>query len=200
MIRTIIVVYIMRFNIVLQRGENMSERIKMFIGKYRTQIITIALMIIFGTLMHFVTENIPNPIIKNVVGSVFPINESSWEHMKMLWWPFLIAGIIISSVKKDKGYFGGFVIAGFLSILLIISLFAIYQSFTITTVLFIDITIFSFTMILCGLLAFSLAKKDWVKKGFVAFIVIAAIITAALVVLTFVHGKGYLFLDDEGLK
>ena len=58
----------------------MSERIKMFLGKYRTQIITIALMIIFGTLMHFVTENIPNPIIKNVVGSVFPINESSWEH------------------------------------------------------------------------------------------------------------------------
>jgi hypothetical protein len=178
----------------------MKEKFVGFLKTNKTEIITITLMIVIGTCMHFVTDIFDSQTAKNVLGVVFPVNETSWEHMKMLWWPFMVAGIILSLKKKDCGYFGGFVLAGFLSMLTMIGLFAFYQSFTGTSVLALDIPLFMVNIILCAMLGFHFAKLDWVKKGFIAWFIFAILITAGLITLTYVHGDGYLFLDDEGLE
>jgi hypothetical protein len=40
-----------------------------------------------GTAWHFLYTWLPNPL----VGLIAPINESVWEHLKLLFWPFLLA-------------------------------------------------------------------------------------------------------------
>ena len=178
----------------------MKEKVCGWFKKYQTQVITISLMIVIGTCMHFVTDIFDSDVAKKILGVIFPINETSWEHMKMLWYPFLVAGIILSIKRKDWGYFGGFVIGGTLSIPLMIGIFTIYQSFTMHSVLIIDIITFMLVMIMCALLAFDLSKLEIVKKAKWYLVGLAVIVTAVLILLTYLPGEGYVFLDDEGFE
>lgn len=182
------------------RGQKMKEKICNWFKKYRFEIITITLMVVLGTCMHFVTGIFDNEVVVKILGVIFPVNETSWEHMKMTWYPFLVAGIIISLLRKDRAYFGAFVLGGVLSIALLITGFAFYQSFTIHSVLAIDIPLFMIVIIGCALFSFKMAKKEWVKKGFWYFVCLAVIVTAIIITLTYVHGDGYLFQDNEGLQ
>ena len=80
----------------------MKEKLKNWVVKYQVQIITITLMVVVGTLMHFVTGIFDNEVATKILGVIFPINETTWEHMKMLWYPFMVAGIILAIKKKDS--------------------------------------------------------------------------------------------------
>jgi len=171
-----------------------------FWDKYHLEFLTIAIMIVVGTCMHFVCDIFTDESAVKVLGVIFPVNETSWEHMKMLWYPFLGAGIILSLKKKDAGYFGGFVIGGIVAMLTMIGLFAFYQSFTTTSVLALDIPLFMITMTLSAMLGFLLAKQEWCKKSWIVWIAVAVIVTAMIIYLTYRPGPGYLFLDDEGLE
>ena len=178
----------------------MKAKVKEFYQKYRLEIVTITLMVVLGTCMHFVTDIFNNEVAVKILGVIFPVNETSWEHMKMSWYPFLVAGIIISLMKKDKAYFTSFVLGGLLSIVLLIAGFAFYQSFSIHSVLAIDIPLFMAVIIGCALFSFQMSKKEWTKKAFYHFLVIAILTTALIITLTYVHGDGYLFQDNSGLE
>jgi hypothetical protein len=169
-------------------------------SKYRLEIIAVTIMIVVGTCMHFVCDLVDNESAMKVLGIIFPVNETSWEHMKMIWYPFLGAGIILSVIKKNKGCFGGFVISGTAAMLIIIGLFAFYQSFTTTSVLALDIPLFIIVFILCSMLAFLLAKQEWCKKSMIVWVICAILITGLIIYLTYQPGPGYLFLDDTGLE
>ena len=161
-------------------------------------IILITLMCVVGTCMHFVCDVIPEGTLRNILANIFPANETSWEHMKMIWFPFMVAGIVISIKYKRKGYFGGFVVGGILAILVQIGLFAIYESFTGTTVLILDIIFYMGDMILSALLALVLSERKW-AKALIVWIIVAVIVTMLIVYLTYYPGTGYVFLDDVGL-
>ena len=178
----------------------MKEKLKNWVVKYHVQIITITLMVVVGTLMHFVTGIFDNEVATKILGVIFPINETTWEHMKMLWYPFMVAGIILAIKKKDSSYFSGFVFGGLISIPMVLGLFAFYQSFTIHSVLILDIIIFLVVMILCALLAFDLVKLPIMKKALVVSIIVALLVTALLITLTYVPGDGYVFLDNSGYE
>ena len=164
------------------------------------KIITIILMIVLGTCMHFVLDIIPSGPVSDIIGLVFPVNETTWEHMKMIWYPFLVAGTIISFRTKNSGYFGSFVVCSISAMLMQIGAFAIYQSFSGTSILVLDIIIYTSSMFFCILLAFELSQKKWAQKLLPLWIVLAVIITAGIIWLTFCPGEGYVFLDNEGLK
>ena len=52
-----------------------------------------------GSGLHFLYSGIPS-----VVTAVFaPINESIWEHIKLLYWPALIGGWFLERYKKNWG-------------------------------------------------------------------------------------------------
>lgn len=165
----------------------------------RTIIICIALMCIIGTCMHFVCDIISSEAAVKVIGLVFPVNETTWEHMKMIWYPFLVAGIIISVIAKEKAYFGGFVISGIASMLIQLGVFALYQSFTGTSILILDIIFYMADMIICALLALLLGKRAWIGKTFYLWVVVAIGVTAAIIYLTFYPGSGFVFMDDAML-
>lgn len=163
----------------------------------RDKTITVILMVVIGTCMHFVHELIPSGGISAIVGCIFPVNETSWEHMKMIWYPFLVAGIIYSCKTRCSGYFAAFVICAFAAMMMQLGAFAMYQSLTGTTVLVLDIIIYGSSMVCCILLAFELAQKAWTCKYLFLWVAAALIITSGIVFLTFHPGSGYVFMDNS---
>ena len=157
-------------------------------------------MIIFGTGMHFVIENIPNKSVAGVLGLVFPVNETSWEHMKMIWYPFLVTGIFLTTKYKNRGYYGTFVLCGLGTMMIQLGAFAFYQSFVGTSMLLIDICIYICSMLFGSLDAFAIEKDEFFSKTWIVWIIISLIITSVIIYLTFNPGYGYIFLDNSGFE
>lgn len=176
------------------------KKIKEFYSKYKLQFWTILIMSLVGTAMHFVVKLFPTDLGQKIIGPIFPINETIVEHFKMLWYPFLVGGIVLSFKKRDIAYFGAFVIAGIFSIILVLGLFVFYQSFLTKSILWLDIIIFFIVYFVCGMLAFDLTRLPIVKKGWPVWLGLAVIVTAAIIVMTYLPGKGYMFQDDSGLE
>ena len=164
----------------------------------KDRFITILLMVVLGTCMHFVLEMLPSGPVSVFLGNIFPVNETSWEHMKMIWYPFLVAGIILAIKDKNRGYFAAFVVCAVMAMLMQLGAFSIYQSFTGTSVLMLDIIIYVASMVFCIMLAFGFANKQWTQKLLPIWILLAVIITAGIIYLTYCPGEGYVFLDNEG--
>ena len=64
-----------------------------------------------GTALHFAYDWCLSPL----VGLFAPVNESVWEHLKLLFWPFLAAGFAAALRVNRSGRFGW--LAGVLVIL-----------------------------------------------------------------------------------
>ncbi len=166
----------------------------------KTKTIAIVLMIVLGACMHFVIEPLPAGPVTTFLGNIFPVNETSWEHMKMIWYPFLVVGIFFSVKTGNRGYFGAFVVCAVMAMLTNLGAFALYQSFSGHSILPLDIMIFCSGMLLGALLACELAHKKWAKKLFPLWVALAVMITAGIIRLTYYPGKGYVFLDNEGFE
>ena len=168
------------------------------IGK-RDKIVAIVLMIVFGACMHFVLDVLPSGGISVFLGNIFPVNETSWEHMKMMWYPFLVVGIIFSIKTGNRGYFASFVVCAVMAMLMNLGAFSTYQSFLGRTILIVDILIYVSSMLVGALLACELSQKKWAQKLLPLWVALAVIITVGIIWLTYYPGKGYVFLDNEGL-
>ena len=62
-------------------------------------IIGVLFVFVTGTLSHFVYGWTGN---NGVVGLFFPINESTWEHMKLIIFPMLVYGVFLNWRCKEK--------------------------------------------------------------------------------------------------
>ena len=169
------------------------------IGK-KYKIIAITLMIVLGACMHFVMEALPSGRISVFLGNIFPINETSWEHMKMMWYPLLAVGIIFRFKTGNRGYFAAFVVCAVMAMLMNIGAFSICQSFMGKTILIVDIMIYISSMLCGALLACELSQKKWAQKLLPLWVALAVMITAGIIWLTYYPGKGYVFLDNEGFS
>lgn len=63
-------------------------------------IIGAILTIIIGTISHFVYEWSGNNFL---VGLFFPVNESTWEHMKLIFFPMLVYALVAGK-KVEQQY------------------------------------------------------------------------------------------------
>lgn len=59
----------------------------------------IVFVIIAGTISHFIYEWSGNNFI---LGFFFPVNESTWEHMKLCFFPMLLYSLYMNKKIKDK--------------------------------------------------------------------------------------------------
>lgn len=62
-------------------------------------IIGIFFVILTGTLSHFVYDWSGQNFI---LGFFFPVNESTWEHMKLIFFPMLVYTCLVSKTLKDS--------------------------------------------------------------------------------------------------
>ena len=83
-----------------------------------------ALSSLLGTLLHFVYEWTNSPIVAPFSG----VNESTWEHMKLLFWPLFLFAIVQSFFFKDYAGFWNVKLRGtILGISLIPTIFYLYN-------------------------------------------------------------------------
>ena len=64
-----------------------------------TAIIGILFVLIVGTLSHYVYEWSGKAFL---VGFFFPVSESTWEHMKLIFFPMLLYGFYMNRRLRDK--------------------------------------------------------------------------------------------------
>lgn len=110
---------------------------------------------ILGTILHFAYEWSGNNII---VGLFTPINESIWEHTKLIFFPMLIYSLYL---KKKIGtqypcISSAMTFGALFGVLLIIALYYTYSGIIGYNVSFVDISIFYISVIIAFYTAYRL--------------------------------------------
>lgn len=137
--------------------------------------------LIIGTLLHFVYEwSGKNPI----VGLFSPINESVFEHLKMLYFPMLIWVIIgyYKYAEKNRSYFPSAFVGLVCGLLTMPIIFYAYTFFSHTSILFVDIIIFILSIIIAySIFGFIYLNYHWqsisVKCGILLWEIVFVIFT-----------------------
>ena len=110
-------------------------------------IVGILFVILLGTLWHFVYEWSGNNFI---VGLFFPVNESTWEHMKLVFFPMLLCAFFLNRrLMADYPCITSALLAGILlGTFLIPVLFYSYSGILGNHFLWLDIAVFALSVIL----------------------------------------------------
>lgn len=109
-------------------------------------------VLIAGTLLHFLYDWTNN---NRIAGLFAPVNESVWEHMKLLFFPMLIYSLVMAHhLKTSCPYVSSALCFGMLAGTLGIPLlYYAYTSVLGRNIFFLDLAIF----VLCTIIAFFLA-------------------------------------------
>lgn len=60
--------------------------------------------ILAGAGLHFLWQALPNPLL----ALISPVNESVWEHLKLLYWPMLAAALVLARGPRRIAVWAGF--------------------------------------------------------------------------------------------
>ena len=147
-----------------------------------------------GTLLHFLYDWLGEAVW---VAPFSGVNESTWEHMKLLFWPlFLFALVQRLFFKNQKNYWCIKLVEILLGLVLIPVLFYTYNGMFGKSPDWLNITIFYISALLVFLFEWWAFKRDWLpcKRPLLAFSVIC-LIGSLFVVFTFVTPQIPLFQD-----
>ena len=111
------------------------------------EVISTIFVMILGTLLHFTFEWSNNNVF---VGIFSPINESIWEHLKLIFFPMVIATIIVYLYegKKVSNYLCAKTLGILNAIFFTIIFFYTYTGIIGTNFAFVDISIFFIAIML----------------------------------------------------
>ena len=125
------------------------------------QLAGFALSTLGGTLLHFLYDWTGE---SSLVAPFSGVNESTWEHMKLLFWPlFLFALIQRLFFKEQENYWGVKLSEILLELVLIPVLFYTYNGVFGKSSDWINIAIFYITALLVFLFEWWVFKKDWLQ-------------------------------------
>lgn len=157
------------------------------------QIVSAIFVCILGTLLHFTYKFFGE---NNFVASFSAVNESVWEHLKLLFFPMLLTTIIgYSYIEKNAPNFLCSKALGIItSILFIIIFFYTYTVIIGKSILLIDIASFFVAVILGEYLAYKLMISNLNCNNIIA-IIILTIILICFVVFTYFPPKIEIFRD-----
>lgn len=168
----------------------------MFINIKKIKIIGIIVAFILCFLLHFLYDKFPN-----FLTSIFaPVNESIWEHMKILFGSILLSAIVQSIIIKFKNievnnfWFSNF-IGAILSIPIFLVLFLpIY--YMIGENFLVAISIMLITIIIAEIISYIIMnRKDfYLEKITIIWVIIVYIIFA---IFTYFPLKNDLFIDPR---
>lgn len=134
-----------------------------------------------GTLCHFVFEWSGRRFL---AGLFCPVNESTWEHIKLLFFPALIYIIFLS--LRFRSFCPSLTSSLFFGLLLgclsIPVLFYTYSGILGTHVFFMDILVFLASIAICFITSWKILHKEWLKQTEkLLFVMIAALFTAFII-------------------
>ena len=165
----------------------------------KLKILGVILAFFIAFPLHFIYDKFPNFI----TSIFFPVNESIWEHMKIIFGSILLSGVIqkIIVTKKGLGYKNiciSNIIAGLLSIPIFLAMFLpIYG--IIGENLPITLIVMFITFIISQLITMRIINTKDLKQENMA-IIYAIIIYIIFGLLTYFPPENNLFLDPLTLK
>ncbi len=129
----------------------------------RLALIEIILTSVFGTLLHFVYDWTGQ---NRIVGYFSAVNESTWEHLKLLFWPVTIISLVEFFILKDKKH--NFLFARFLGllcgILTIVTLFYTVTGIVGKSVDVFNISLYYFAVLVTFFVSRIIIKNDMFNK------------------------------------
>lgn len=145
-----------------------------------------------GVAAHFVYRLLPLPI----VGIFFPVNESVWEHLKLLFFPTLLAGIGLGTTSAAPQRTWGAVLSAALA--MPAALLGIYYplaaGFGLHSV-WLDILLYLLTMAVGFFLAFRLDASGRAERHTGILVMLAGVFGACLILFSFAAPKLPIFLQ-----
>ena len=161
------------------------------------EIIGIIIVIILGTLFHFLFEWLYSwpPI-----GAITAVNESVWEHLKLPYWPLIIFSFI--EYKYIKNYTKNFIIgktsAALISVSTILIIFYSYTAILGVEILIIDILSFFVGVIIGQLVSYKIITLNKLQKwiSVVSWIIIIGL-GLSLIIFTYLPPHLPIFQDSE---
>lgn len=159
----------------------------------KVEIIGIIFTLILGSLLHFTYGWSSD---SSMVALFSAVNESTWEHMKLLFFPYLVYGIFEYIILKYEyeniitakclGVISGMVLIP----LLFYSYKAVFQQDNFVA----DISIFVISVIVSYAISYTLIKNNTCSFERICFFILLSI-TLAFFIFTFNPPKHFIFLD-----
>lgn len=158
--------------------------LKVIVLKLKTwKIISVFGILLISALIHSVYDKFPNFI----TGLFFPVNESIWEHNKMIFLAFLIWTLVEKWKFKDtKNVFSSGLISSIVCVMVVLLIFTPVYLYILETKDNIVVTIFIYfcAIAISQILSYYLLQKDYNKKieklsfvGWVLFFIINVFFT-----------------------
>lgn len=164
------------------------------IRKSEIVLMTIVLTVL-GTAMHFAHHSAF--LSQHFFGYIFPVNESPWEHMKMVFMPQILAALYLCLRTRSISALAGPILAGALAIPLQLALFYIYWPFVGHSILIVDVIAYLVVMIIFIPVGVKLSRNEKVTAAWPYILVLGVAIVAAMAYLTYNPGDNVLFLIEE---
>ena len=157
------------------------------------EIISTIFVMVLGTLLHFTYKWSNNNML---VGIFSPINESIWEHLKLMFFPMLIT-IIIGYLYKGKdidNYLSSKVIGTIVMLSFTIVFYYTYSGILGTNYTGVDVSIFFIAVALGQYVSYKLMKTKFHGNNIIATIILLVLLLC-FVVFTFFPPNIALFKD-----
>ena len=157
------------------------------------EIISTIFVMVLGTLLHFTYKWSNNNML---VGIFSPINESIWEHLKLMFFPMLIT-IIIGYLYKGKdidNYLSRKVIGTVVMISFTIVFYYTYSGILGTNYTGVDVSIFFIAVALGQYVSYKLMKTKFHGNNITATIILLVLLLC-FVIFTFFPPNIALFND-----
>ncbi len=154
----------------------------------KRNIIAFLVISILGTVSHFVYEWLGKAYI---IGLFFPVNESTWEHLKLLFFPSVLFFIIEYRLfkHKPKNYITSSVISIFAGMFLIIVTFYTYQGVIGKNIDFLNIAIYYFGVITTLIIQNKLLPKNSLNSEFYTAISVTIVIITVILFAAFSYNS-----------
>lgn len=147
-----------------------------------------------GACLHFLYDLFPNP----VTAILSPVNESLWEHLKILVWPFLVLMLVLTN-KGEKGDRGPWYLALVMIGTVMLGVGYLYHVVAGGASLGFDICLYVLLMG-AGFLLSALFDHSAIRDRSDVLGLVVLAVTVAILLFTFLPPNNIFFTDLSGVN
>lgn len=139
---------------------------------------------VLGTVSHFVYEWTGKPYL---IGLFFPVNESTWEHLKLLFFPSLIYFAVMYFTQKEKpaNYAPAVAVSLMAGMVSIVVMFYTYQGVLGRNIDFLNILIYFLGVIVTLFVMQRIIKREAFSSGFANIISLFFLLIISILFISF---------------
>ncbi len=150
---------------------------------------------VLGTLFHFVYEWSGNNFF---IGLFTPIDESIWEHTKLIFFPMALYSLYLSKKLSSRysNLDSAMILGEILGVMLIISLFYTYSGAIGFNVAFVDILIFYISVALSFYIVYKLTLHCKISSYIIFLRIIHVLMICLFIIFTLFKPQIPLFIEQ----